>query len=365
MFHSKKLDTNNKIQRILKLLKLTELLDTNIFLEELYALMEQLDESILIAYIAGNDELKLFFSTPRLTDLWETFLTKHLIITTPSGFFHFRLPTKIHPLDFIIGNQCWQQLSNTNDNHIPQISRDLTYHIALQKNNFQALEHFVAQVISRFERAPETISTDLHEHIQTLSLHASQWGTPGFLLIIHLISIAYLFYNQYLETQPTDVTQEEKNAIRQLFVINVLAYLNVAEQLAPQSDNDIHNAYYGQGLKASNCFSLASFDEMRKKYAAFLVYNHNHTQQMINGLVKQILSTNGQHQAMHADTKAIRFSDEEKTALLSDALEEPALLRTLFSFMTTNGIQTDTRWGFFQPLSSQEATPALKSPFPR
>jgi ankyrin repeat protein len=86
-----------------------------------------------------------------------------------------------------------------------------------------------------------------HPYIEKI---AKRHGTPGYLLLANL----------YLKNA-IDLKHDDKNVSIAAFEL-ALKNLYLAKILAPSSTNDIHNAYFSQGLSKSNPFNVTSIDNM-------------------------------------------------------------------------------------------------------
>jgi hypothetical protein len=87
-------------------------------------------------------------------------------------------------------------------------------------------------------------------------------GTPVYILK----ALTYLAYGEYYINQNKNI---ESNSAYQC----AIQYLYAAELIEPYCKNEIHNAYYGKGIEASNPWKIKTCEELRKTVVSSLKFD--------------------------------------------------------------------------------------------
>ncbi len=176
--------------------------------------------------------------------------------------FQFREPSNLSIADFVSGYQYF--LLAIEYKQKKQISEYKKYlQLALDFNSIHALQTQLHELISFVCEDNLDYCKNLKHALKEMEEVASIHKSPGCLLLVK----GYIF----LARAAQEI--EDLKITRDAF-INISKYLYLAEQYESYFEDDLHNAYFGQGIILSTSFQLASFDEIREFCSEFAPKKH-------------------------------------------------------------------------------------------
>ena len=133
----------------------------------------------------------------------------------------------------------------------PLYLKAMTYH------NFEAIQSYSLLQLEDFKKGDHD---DPDKVIENVLVSANYHGTPIYLLAaLRCVEIGFYYYKESSE-----------DPLAQSYFLRALIYLETAELLFGQFSEAIHNAYYGQGIMASNPYRLQDFNTMRSRIESYL-----------------------------------------------------------------------------------------------
>lgn len=225
--------------------------------QEVILFLEKLEIPMLPLIFLNNKELVFRIAQPIYLNYFLDFLQKIPVDAKPE--FNFLKPNFISTFEFILGYIAYIAVSEDNSEQMLKV--------AAQFYSYHALENWINSIIVSYYK---DFSLCIHAEpiIKLLDSMIIFYGTPGFLLgarfFYHLIQVSQLHQSTLEEGTG------EFPTIVYSYIKNMIIYLDMASVLESQSQNEINNAYFGEGLSLSNPFYLDQITLIREKYLEFL-----------------------------------------------------------------------------------------------
>lgn len=196
-----------------------------------------------------SDKVRILLDSAELQPFWENKFNRLRIVNEPG--FQFRNPEPQSTADFYCGYVLYLAALKQK-----QMGREEHYEEYLQLslstfNSFYAIQEIVLSLIKACKDS-HTNAEALYKFIISQNSQIEQFKTPGYLLLAN----AYFYLAEFY--------QEED-----LKLVSVGCYktcwekLYMAGLLEENSEREIHNAYFGHGLAASNVLGLNSINQIK------------------------------------------------------------------------------------------------------
>lgn len=228
-----------------------ESISTDDLIMELYKL-RPLDLAMLKAM--GNDEVQKRLNSPELVPFWVNKFNKLRLERNHS--FQFRDQAPQSEADFYCGYVLYlvalKEKQKTEDS-------DYNKYLTLSMttfNCFYAAQEILTHAIVNCKNELKRENLDkLYDYITKQESQIQQFKTPGCLLLANTYFYLAGFY------QRLNHKRESAECYRVCW-----EQLHLAQLLETSSEREIHNAYFEQGLAASNVFKLNSISEIKDRF---------------------------------------------------------------------------------------------------
>ena len=248
---------------------------------ELKELLYLLMENEVLLYELMGDEYNSY---------WNEELLSLSISDENEEPFHFKLPTHISSLEFLIGYTLFVDFLDDHEVENEKEMLQSLFSLTPVFHSYHLLEMSCMILISALHDPRQKISLgQLGSYLKVLQEEAHYHKTPGYLLLARLCfhlavikkeEISLLSDREDRESRayPTnqkvmDAIQNERADVWQQIdatALIVVKYLEIAASLENESENEIHNAYLGESLALHNLFSLANITDLKKRYISEL-----------------------------------------------------------------------------------------------
>ena len=216
----------------------------------LYKLKSQ-DLALLKA--EGTPSTQEALNRPELTPFWEDQFNKLRLKRDPG--FQFRDPSPQSCADFYCGYILYLASIKVKATDVFKYNHYIKLSI-VQFNSFHAHQAVLNTLVLQYRNSTEK------EELDTFCAYVTKqyslllnFKTPGFLLLANTFYYLATFYQNL-------GLREESIACYQ----ECWKHLHCAKLLERNSERDIHNAYFGQGLIFSNAFRLSTIDAIKDNF---------------------------------------------------------------------------------------------------
>lgn len=159
--------------------------------------------------------------------------------------FRFRNSPRLSDMNITLGYLNYYLSLRYPENKSHYLQRAIFFH------SYHAFNVYAHDCFMKMSSKEEGTFFDLLSLLPSFEKEAAWLGTPAYLIT------ANLYFKAALHLVKKDKALEASAAFQ--FVIK---YLCLAERIESESENDIHNAYFSQGLAQSNPFKLSTIREM-------------------------------------------------------------------------------------------------------
>ncbi len=227
-------------------------------LNQVHAYLEGFDLDELILLLAENKELLTRLMDDRYKAFWDGEL-QSVGLDDETGF-RFQIPQFMSSLGYLLGYFHFLELLE--ESAETKANCDAFFVLAQEWHSYHALNMGFQQLITTILK--EKLTGDQPDYLTILQGETPYHGTPGYLLIAN-----YFYYlSQAMKTEAYKIKNMEQQQDMLLqsdnFLLEALSYLEVAELLEHDSQSEIHNAYFGESLGASNPLGIDSIAEMKR-----------------------------------------------------------------------------------------------------
>ncbi|WP_040534499.1 DUF5630 domain-containing protein, partial [Legionella drancourtii] len=184
-------------------------------------------------------------------------------VSTERTDFRFKKSANISAVEYLVGYI--QTLLFIKKSSIDDY--DAFFALAFTYNSYYALNKGIERlVLSLYEKTIPVNQDSINMYLAIAETVVSYHGTPGYLALANLY-----FHLGLINKAKSAAISKDGMAMRQevlgqmdAYVGNAFRQLVMAELLFDASQNEIHNAYFGQGLACSNPFQLDSIAAMKR-----------------------------------------------------------------------------------------------------
>ncbi|KTD59708.1 Ankyrin repeat protein [Legionella sainthelensi] len=159
--------------------------------------------------------------------------------------FRFRNSPRLSDMDITLGYLNYYLSLKYPEDKSHYLQRAIFFH------SYHAFKVYAHDCFMKMSSKEEGAFFDLLSLLPSFEKEAAWLGTPAYLIT------ANLYFKAALHLVKKDKALEASAAFQ--FVIK---YLCLADRIESESENDIHNAYFSQGLAQSNPFKLSTIREM-------------------------------------------------------------------------------------------------------
>jgi hypothetical protein len=199
----------------------------------------------------GSHRLQRILDSDELTPLWENKFNKLRLNSKPD--FQFRDPYPQSKGDFYCGYVLYLKALKEKQNDNDSIDY-LSLAIANFKS-FHAHHEFLSSLMIECKKRPSKAVLDqIFEYVTDVTSDLQNLKTPGCLLLANTSFQLGALYQQL------GFKTEARACYRSSWT-----NIHLAELLVKDSEKALHNAYFNQGIQASNSFGLESLSDMKRK----------------------------------------------------------------------------------------------------
>lgn len=184
-------------------------------------------------------------------------------VSTERTDFRFKKSANISAVEYLVGYI--QTLLFIKKSSIDDY--DAFFALAFTYNSYYALNKGIERlVLSLYEKTIPVNQDSINMYLAIAETVVSYHGTPGYLALANLYFHLGLINKAKSAALSRDDIEMRPEILGQMdaYVGNAFRQLVMAELLFDASQNEIHNAYFGQGLACSNPFQLDSIAAMKR-----------------------------------------------------------------------------------------------------